>query len=468
MTYSDNTGTSTVVPSPKSKIATSIEASFAQVESVFSVDRKTKTEIDVSEGMHIIVDKCIAELAKTELVFERGSILMCIDHDNSVHTFTKSTVKFALSKLVSFVKSTYNIKSKQIEMQTANIPDYVGDTLISLTKWKGMPVIDALTDHPIISFDNRLLKPGYDSKTRVFSRFDASQYDVPGQPNKDDAIQALVYVQRLLQTFEFEAPEDESAALALFLTAVCRPVIPTALMTLINASMSGSGKGYLATLACLLAKFTDPVARQHQNDEAEMNKALMSVLIAASPVCFFDELSMNDIDMPCLRTFTSAPVFGGRYLGYMREVQFTNRTFVSATGNNVAPTGDMSRRMLLLTLNPQCENPALRRFEYFCDDPEIKTANADIKANRNIFISKILTIQRAFLIAQEKGETIQTESTLGGFDEWEQLCRLPILWLTGIDPAKKSIDGQKENAQKDELGIIMTSPGVRLVVASKI
>lgn len=444
------------VVAPVLSAVTKPKLTTTQAASIFAIDPSNRPEIDINEGMHIIVDKCIAALVDTGLVFDRGSILVCIDRDNSIHTLTKATVKFALSKIFKFVKSSWNPQANQLVKQPATIPDYVGDTIISLTKWDNMPIVDALTDHPILTADNRLLAPGYDIKTRVFGRFDEDKFDVPANPTLQDAVDALKYIQRLLQTFDFEAAEDEAAALAMFFTAVSRAGIPTALMTLISASMPGSGKGYLATLACWLAKSEEPIARQLQDDKAEMHKALMSVLMATEPVCFFDEIEMSDIDMPCLRTFTTAPVYGGRCLGYIRNIHFPNRTFVSGTGNNVAPTADMARRILWLHLNPQCENPSLRRFGYICDDPLIKSANADVKANRNIFISKILTIQRAFLLAQQRGETVQPSETLGGFDEWESLCRLPIQWLTGVDPAAKSIQAMKENAQKDELATMMS------------
>lgn len=432
-----------------------LRLSDKQADSIFAIDADRRTPIDIGDGMHIVVDKCIAGLVKTGMVFDRGSILVCIDRDNSIHTLTKSTVKFALSKIFKFVKSSWNPQANQMVSLPATIPDYIGDTIISLTKWDGMPIVDALTDHPIITFDNRLLKPGYDIKTRVFGRFDEAKFNVLINPNREDAAESLNCVIRLLQTFDFENAEDEAAALAMFFTAVSRPSMPTALMTLISAAMPGSGKGYLVTIACWLAKNVEPIARQLQDDKAEMHKALMSVLMATEPVCFFDEIDMTDIDMPCLRTFITASVYGGRCLGYVRDIHFPNRTFTSGTGNNVFTTADMARRMMLLSLNPQCENPSLRSFKYVCEDPNITSANADVKANRNLFISKILTIQRAFLLAQQRGETERPTEKLGGFEEWETLCRLPILWLTGVDPVAKSIQAMKENSQKDELGIMM-------------
>lgn len=429
----------------------------AQADSIFAINPVSRTKLDINEGMHVIVDKCIAGLANTGLVFDRGSILVCIDRDDSIHTFTKSTVTFALSRLFEFVKTVWNPQAKQLIEQPAAIPGYLGDTIVSLTKWDEMPIVDALSDHPVITPDNRLLAPGFDKATRVFTRYNHANYSITDAPTKEDAAEALIFIRRLLQTFDFEGAADEAAALAMLFTAVARPALLTALFTLITASMPGSGKGYMATIACWLAKASEPVARQLQDDKTEMHKALMSILQSAQAVCFFDEVDMHDIDMPCLRTFVTAPIYGGRCLGYIHDIYFPNRTFSSATGNNMGPTQDFARRTLIMSLNPRCENPSLRKFNYECDDPSIKSAHADVKRNREKFISAILTIQRAFLLAQERGEGVTLDHKLGGFDDWETMCRLPIIWLTNVDPSAKAIIAMSENAAKDELGAVMAA-----------
>lgn len=451
------TSTSTPAPAAIPPATKLTPLTVAQADSIFAVDHANRLKLDINEGMHIIVDKCIEGLAATGLVFDRGSILVCIDRDDSIHTFTKSTVTFALSRLFEFVKTVWNPQAKQLIEQPAAIPGYLGDTIVSLTKWDKMPIVDALADHPVLTVDNRLLAPGFDKPTRVFARYDSTNYAVPDAPTKEDAAEALIFIRRLLQTFDFEGAEDEAAALAMLFTAVARPALLTALFALITASMPGSGKGYLATLGCWLAKASEPVARQLQDDKTEMHKALMSILHSAQPVCFFDEVEMQDIDMPCLRTFATAPVYGGRCLGYIRDIYFPNRTFSSATGNNMAPTQDFARRTLILSLNPKCENPSLRKFNYDCDDSSIKSAHADVRRNREKFISAILTIQRAFLLAQEHGEGVILDHKLGGFDDWETMCRLPILWLTNVDPSAKAIIAMSENAAKDELGAVMSA-----------
>lgn len=448
-----------IIPVVAAVPALAIQKLTAHAEGIFAVDHSTRPELDVNKGMHVIVDLCIQKLADTGLVFNRSSILVCVDRNDSIHTFTDSTVKLALSKLYKFVKSTWNPAAEQLIIHPAPIPDYVGKTIVSLTSWSGMPAVDALADHPILTIDNRLLTPGFDPATRVFSRFDPEKFQIPTNPSREDALAALALIRRLLQTFDFEGAEDEAAALAMLFTAVSRAGLSTALIVLIAASMPGSGKGYLAQLACRLAEARTPIARQLQADQIEMHKSIMSALSEMAGVLFFDECETSDIDLPCLRTLATSDVYGGRMLGYIRNIHFPNRAFTVATGNNIAATQDFARRTLNLYLNPKVENPSLRRFGYDCPDPSIKSAAADVKQNRELFISAILTIQRAFLLAQQRGEVEETPLTLGGFDTWEALCRLPVLWLTGVDPAAKSIEAMKENSAKDELSAILAAWG---------
>ena len=114
-----------------------------------------------------------------------------------------------------------------------------------MTAWVGMPRIDAIADHPFLNVNNKLIESGHSATTKTFGRFDDAKFSIPANPSKEDAAAALLDFRRILQTFEFEVAGDEAASLAAMLTAVSRPALATAPLTLIDAPMSGSGKGYL-------------------------------------------------------------------------------------------------------------------------------------------------------------------------------------------------------------------------------
>lgn len=445
MTSLNNTVVSPVAPA-SNVVALPKKATVQIVESAFDIKQK-KTEYDVLLGMDVLVEKSIDELVKTGLIFDRGNILVCIDRDNAVHQLNKVTIRLILSKLASFVKTTYNKGASVTE--PVNCPSYIGETIASMTKWRDMPIIDAVTDHPVLTSDNKLIGSGYNKSTKTFGRFDDANFNISANPTFEDAIKSLEEVQKLLQTFEFEGAGDESATLSAMLTAVSRPVLSTALLTLIDAPMSGSGKGYLGGLLAKLACNAVHPAKQLPDNFDEIRKVITSSLLSAKPVLFFDELAMSEIDCPSIRTLATAEIFSDRMLGSNRDIDVSTKTFCICTGNNISPTADTARRMLHIRLNPMCENPSSRQFSY--------DAETEMTAKRDEFVSHLLTIQRAFLLANSRGETTKPAQAIGGFKDWDLMCRQPILWLTGVDPCQRMLETMKSNPAKNDLMVMLNA-----------
>jgi putative DNA primase/helicase len=93
-----------------------------------------------------------------------------------------------------------------------------------------------------------------------------------------------------------------------------------------------------------------------------------------------------------------------------------------ATGNNLEIAGDMTRRTLLCQLDPQCERPELRQFDF---DPV-----AMVAADRARYIGAALTVLRAYVTAGRPN----APTPLGSFEEWSDTVRGALLWLGETDP----------------------------------
>lgn len=86
---------------------------------------------------------------------------------------------------------------------------------------------------------------------------------------------------------------DESAFLVSLLGAVCRPSLPLAPGTIIEApqtSGSGSGKGLMARAISIVAFGRTPAATASAERE-EFEKRISSALISGSPVVFLDNVN---------------------------------------------------------------------------------------------------------------------------------------------------------------------------------
>jgi len=97
-----------------------------------------------------------------------------------------------------------------------------------------------------------------------------------------------------------------------------------------------------------------------------------------------------------------------------------------ATGNNLVFQGDITRRALVCSLDPECERPEKRTF---ANNPREVA-----KRNRAALLHNALTILRAFHVAGRP----QPEASVpfGGFEVWSQLVRGALLWLQQADPVQ--------------------------------
>lgn len=302
--------------------------------------------------------------------------------------------------------------------------------------------LKAIADHVLLDLGGELLKSGYNHKTGIY--VDAVELKIPTTPTSSDVQDAIAMLSSLLQTFDFAmADEDKAGALCAILTAIARPVLPTAPLILIGAPVPGSGKGLLARGFALFACDAEPPAAILADSAEEIHKDLFSRLIVGHPVIFYDEVSNAEIDSPTLRTLATSEVLSGRVLGRSAETTASTNALVLLTGNNIAPTADTARRILQIRLDPQCEKPSTRQYDY---DPI-----ADLKTRRKAMISAALTIQRAYLESGVHDEFKKTLPAVGSFDDWNRMCRLPIAWATGSDPAHRMLAALDDDPRRNTM-----------------
>jgi hypothetical protein len=93
-----------------------------------------------------------------------------------------------------------------------------------------------------------------------------------------------------------------------------------------------------------------------------------------------------------------------------------------ATGNNLTFAEDMTRRVLLCTLNPKVERPEERQFEV--------DIFKETQRQRSNLVVAGLTILRAYVLAGRP----QSANVLGSFPEWSRFIRSTLVWLNEADP----------------------------------
>ena len=114
-----------------------------------------------------------------------------------------------------------------------------------------------------------------------------------------------------------------------------------------------------------------------------------------------------------------------RILGKSERVRIEARgTTFYATGNNIVIVGDMTRRAIVTTLDPQLERPELREF---MGDPV-----GDVLADRGRYIAAALTIARAYAAAGRPDPAPR----LASFEGWSDTVRSALMWLGCGDAAE--------------------------------
>jgi len=110
-----------------------------------------------------------------------------------------------------------------------------------------------------------------------------------------------------------------------------------------------------------------------------------------------------------------------------------------ANGNNLIVMGDMTRRTLRCTIDPDCERPELRTFKTMRPDLAVLAKRAD-------YVWAGLTVLRAFFVAGRPSTTVP----LGTFEEWSRTIRDALIWLGEPDPCLTQEQIRMDDPQRDQ------------------
>jgi putative DNA primase/helicase len=261
-------------------------------------------------------------------------------------------------------------------------------------------------------------------------------------PTPEDAVKALSVLRYPLADFPFVEPEDESVALAAMLTSLVRNSLATAPMFAFTAPVAGSGKTLLANVVSIIATGKQAVPMPHGRDREEMRKALFAKLLMGSPIILIDNIEqIFSNDVVCAILTAPGSTWSDRILGesQIREVP-TNVTFM-ATGNNLTFRGDITRRVLLCTIDPNMEKPEER------EDFRIKEPlERHVQRHRAAYVEAGLTILKAYIRAGSPKQEIKQYGSFEGFSDW---VRSALAWLGRADPVltKKKVEEEDPGKQ---------------------
>jgi hypothetical protein len=185
--------------------------------------------------------------------------------------------------------------------------------------------------------------------------------------------------------------------------------------------MPRTGKSLLVKLIGILATGRAVPTKSQGKTEEEFEKRLGGNLLAGD-VCISIDNCSRPLTGDMLCQALSEDEVEVRVLGHTRNIKTATISTIFATGNNLIIADDLTDRSLLCSLDAGVERPGLRKFSV-----------EETRTRRGELVVAALTVLRAWHVARTAGERVNIAS-FGGFDDWSQRVREPLIWLGETDP----------------------------------
>lgn len=313
----------------------------------------------------------------------------------------------------------YDGRSKK--MVAADPTKPVSDTILSRDgEWTFKRLAGVITTPTLRPDGTILMEPGYDPATQLLLLDPPKMPQLPARPSQKAAEKALAKLDGLLNEFPFIDDASRSVALSALITPVVRGAMMVAPMHITKAPVAGSGKSYIIDLASAINSGERAPVMSGAKEE-ELEKRLVSALLAGQTFISIDNVN-GELGGDFLCQVVERPIVQPRILGKSETPKIENRSSCFATGNNIRIVGDMTRRVIVCSLDPGMERPETREF---AGDPFDA-----VLADRGLYVAAALTVVRAYVVAGCPGVL----PALASFEDWSRLVRSALVWLGRADP----------------------------------
>lgn len=294
-----------------------------------------------------------------------------------------------------------------------------------------LPRLVGVVHTPLVRRTGKLLdQPGYDAESRLLYLPNGLRTPaVPPRPSRADIAAARDLLLYMVQDFPFATPHDRANYLGALLMPLLRVASPGLRpLVVINAAMQGSGKSLLAHLMRIV--HGGVMRPELPNDDDELRKQITSVLrTTTGPVVHFDNATRT-LRSGNLAALLTSNTWTDRVLGKSEDVTLPNDRLWVVTGNNVSLGGDLPRRALWVTIDPNHPCPWERRG--WAEPNLLRWA----EGKRGELIAALLTLVRAWVRAwvRKKNRTMLMLPGRGEDNFYELAGRVGgILQLAGIE-----------------------------------
>jgi len=321
-------------------------------------------------------------------------------------------------------------------------------------EWR-MRKLSGVITTPTLRPDGTILsKGGYDAATQLLLLEPPALPRMPAAPTREDALAALDMLDGLLNEFPFVDDASRSVALSALITPVVRGAVTTAPMHATSAPVPGSGKSYIIDLASAINSGERAPVLSAGRTEEETEKRLVAALLSAQTIISIDNVN-GTLGGDFLCQMIERPVVAVRPLGQSVFAKVESRATCFATGNNIQLVGDMTRRVILCSLDPDMERPELRNFAH--------NPFEEVLADRGKYVAAALVVVRAYVVAGYPGEL----PALASFEDWSRMVRSALVWLGRADPCETMNKARAEDPITTQIKNLVTSWHAAVQCSSK-
>ena len=381
----------------------------------------TEATVDAVEQALIASDRGLYQRGGQIVALGEVPVMTSQGEVRAVQAFEQR--EFAILEAMSSVARYEKWDDRKKAYATAEVPMAIAKTFQQRAGRWNLPLLTGFASAPTLRADGSILETeGYDARTGLVVNFEGGVFPkIPETPTKEQAIASLGVLKGLLATFPFVGDTHMSVALSCLLTATVRRSLRTAPLHAFTAPVAGSGKSKLADMASVMATGREAATIGQGAHEEEFEKRLGALLLSGEPVVSVDNCTAP-VGGKFLCSALTSPVVSTRILGKSESPKVGTDALMVVNGNNLSLLEDMDRRFLLCKLDPACERPQLREFDY---EPVTLT-----KARRPHYVVAALTVLRAYKLSNRSAKT----TDLGSFEEWSGWIREALLWLGEADP----------------------------------
>jgi hypothetical protein len=199
-------------------------------------------------------------------------------------------------------------------------------------------------------------------------------------------------------------------------------------------SGSGSGKSFLAKSVSLIALGFAADASTSGHNKEEFDKRLVAAAVSGDPIIFFDNFNNMCLQSSTLSSLMTERPASVRPLGATATQRINSAAFFVLTGNGLAASEDLARRLIPSKIDPRMEDPETRPFK-----PEIARRRKEL-------LEAALTILR-----WGRQNELPRGKSLGGYEEWAEWVRDPLLALGCADPVEYMLAAKQNDTRRQNL-----------------